>query len=424
MKLPITHGPVVTISIVSPQLEGHSTETETLSSLQELKDLCQTLGLDHREQYYQKKNHLDPATVLGRGKICEIAESSKALGAKILVFDFELSASQMRNIKELTKLDVLDRCHIILEIFAKHAHTKEAKIQVEVSQLEYLLPRLSSLWTHFNRQKGGIGLKGEGEQQLELDRRLIRSRIQLLKRRLKTIENSRREQRKKRQKKTITAALMGYTNAGKSSLMNNLCSVDVGAENKLFATLDSTYRTLNPDTKPPMILIDTVGLIQNLPSTLVNGFKSTLESAREADLLLIVCDISDSRFEKHLLVTEKLLQELELHHKERFVIFNKKDKLQDSLKYKIIRKQYRESHLVSSHDPHDMRALRENILSYFLDQQNTYELFVPYEKGEAHSLLSSRSNILTTTHHETGIFYKVKTPAFIFDSLGLQEFLT
>ena len=420
----IPHTTAATVSIVSPLLTGHSTEEETLSSLRELKDLCQTLGLEHRGEYYQKKNHLNPATVLGQGKIREIAQSAKANGAELLIFDFELSGSQMRNIKELAQLNVLDRCHIILEIFAKHAHTKEAKIQVEVSRLEYLLPRLSSLWTHFTRQKGGIGLKGEGEQQLELDRRLIRSRIQFLKRQLKNIESSRLEQQKKRQKKSVTAALMGYTNAGKSSLLNRLCQVDVREEDKLFATLDSTYRTLSPNTKPPMILIDTVGLIQNLPSTLVNGFKSTLESAREADLILIVCDISDPQFEKHLQVTQELLKELNLHHKDKFVIFNKKDRLQDPLRFKIARRQYSQSHLVSSKNRDDMKTLRQTILSHFLDQQRTYELFIPYEEGEAHSRVSCQSNILTTSHHETGIFYKVKTPNFIFNSLGLHRFLT
>ena len=416
--------PVATVSLISPKLPGHRSENETLSSLQELKELCQTLNLDHRQQYYQKKNDLNPATLLGVGKIQEITKLAKDEGVELLIFDFELSASQMRNIKKLTGLDVMDRCHIILEIFARHAHTKEAKIQVEISRLEYLLPRLSTLWTHFTRQKGGIGLKGEGEQQLELDRRLIRSRIQLLKKQLKTVENSQKQQGKRRQKKSITAALMGYTNTGKSSLLNRLCQVDILEEDKLFATLDSTFRTLNPDTKPPMILIDTVGFIQNLPTTLINGFKTTLESAVEAELLLIVCDISHPHFEKHLQVMRNVLSELDLDKKDQFLIFNKKDLLTDQLQYKIAKKKYPDSYLVSAHDENDMGLLREKILNYFLDKQKTYELFVPYGNGDAHSQISFKSNILTTIHHETGIFYKIKTPDFIFESMGLHHLQT
>ena len=416
--------PTATISLVCSQLEGHRLERETLSSLAELKELCRTLGLDHRQQYYQKKNNLNPATLLGKGKIKEIAHLAKEQGVELLVFDFELSASQTRNIKKITQLNVVDRCHIILEIFARHARTKEAKIQVEISRLEYLLPRLSTIWTHFSRQKGGIGLKGEGEQQLELDRRLIYSRVQFLKKQLKAIENSRRQQGKKRKKKSVTAALVGYTNAGKSSLLNQLCQVHTHQEDKFFATLDSTYRTLNPDTRPPMILIDTVGLIRNLPPSLVNGFKTTLESVVEAELLLIVCDISDPHFEQHLEVTKSVLKELGLADKDQFLIFNKRDRTTDELSCRIARKKYPNSYLVSAHDQNDMTALKKKIINYFLHRQKTYELFVPYGEGEAHSRISYKANTLSTIHHETGIFYKIKTPDFIFDSLGLQHFQT
>ena len=415
---------VATVSVISSQLPGHHTQEQTLSSLEELRQLCCTLQYDHRGQFYQRKKTLDPATLLGQGKIREIAQLAQDQGVELLVFDFELSASQMRNIKKMTKLDIMDRHHVILEIFARHAHSRQAKIQVEVSRLEYLLPRLQTMWGHFTRHRGGIGLKGEGEQQLEIDRRLLRSRIQFLKRRLADMEQAHRQQGKKRQKKFVTAALVGYTNAGKSSLLTHLCKAQVEVEDKLFATLDSTYRTLNPDTTPPMILIDTVGLIQNLPPTLINGFKSTLESAVEAELLLIVCDISNPQFERHLQVTEKLLEELGLGEKDRFVVFNKRDQLTDSLRYKIIRKKYPHGHLVSSHDPQDMVALKEVVINYFLDQQQIYELFIPYGDGEAHSKISYKSNILVTTHHETGIFYKIRTPDFIFNSLGLQQFQT
>src|SRR5690606_30828400 len=201
---------------------------------------------------------------------------------------------------------------------------REAKIQIEISRLQYLLPRLMGFWSHLNRQRGGVGvLGGEGEKQIELDRRIIRERIEFHKKELEGIRRSREQQKKKRQNKAVTAALVGYTNAGKSSLMNRMCRVNILEENKLFATLDSTFRTLNPDTHPPMILIDTVGFISNLPNTLIDGFKTTLESALEADLLILVCDLSDPNYKKHLQVTDEVLSELKLEDKDRIVVFTK-----------------------------------------------------------------------------------------------------
>jgi GTP-binding protein HflX len=315
------------VSLVCNNFKHHETEKETLDSLRELRELCNTLGIEAAEDYWQNKKQLEAATMLGTGKLKEIAESAKDDNCDYLIFDFELTASQMRNIKKITGLEVLDRCMVILEIFAHHARTSEAKIQIEISRLQYMLPRLQSLWTHFSKQKGGIGLKGEGEQQLELDRRIIRNRIETYKKQLLEIEKSREQQRKKRQNQAVTAALIGYTNAGKSSLMNKLCKVNVLAEDKLFATLDSTFRMLNPDTKPPMLLIDTVGFIQNLPNTLVQGFKTTLESALEADLLIIVCDLSDPNYQNHLKVTGEVIEELGITDKEQIVVFTKKDKI-------------------------------------------------------------------------------------------------
>ena len=329
----------------------------------------------------------------------------------------------MRNIKEITTLEVIDRVYVILEIFAQHAQTKEAKIQIEIAKLEYLLPRLSTLWSHFTRQKGGIGLKGEGEQQLELDKRLVREKIENYKKQLKNVEKSRIEQRKKRKNKAITAALVGYTNAGKSSLMNRMCKVNVLEENKLFATLDSTFRMLNPDTKPPMILIDTVGFISNLPNTLVTGFKSTLESAIEAELLIIVCDISDPQYKKHLKVTNEVLDELELGDKKKMIVFNKKDLVHDPHLIKIIQKQYPESFVISSNNKEDIQNLREHIVNYFLNMQESYDLFVPFEEGHAHSKIQANTNIVKTSNSETGIYYRIRVPDFIFAPLQLTRFI-
>ena len=411
------------VSIVCDKFEGYETEYKTNASLRELRELLRTLGVEAGDEYVQNKSQLEAATMLGSGKLLEIADEAKREGSKILVFDFELTASQIRNIKKITNLDVIDRSMVILEIFAHHARTNEARIQVEISRLQYMLPRLQSLWNHFTKQKGGIGLKGEGEQQLELDRRIIREKIEFLKKQLKDVATSREQQRKKRQNKAVTAALIGYTNAGKSSLMNKLCKVNVLSEDKLFATLDSTFRTLNPDSKPPMILIDTVGFIQNLPNTLVAGFKTTLESALEAELLIIVCDLSDPNYKKHLEVTQEVLSELNIAQKDQIVVFTKKDKINDPFLPKIAMRNFKATFLVSTLDDIDMVNLREYVINYFLDKQDHHDLFIPYEHGEAHSKIIANSNIINQEHHETGTFYRIRIPGFIFNQLGLKNFI-
>lgn len=412
------------VSIVCDKFESHSTILETNNSLRELRELLRTLGLVPGEEYVQNRKQIDPATMLGEGKLLEIAEAAREEGSTLLVFDFELTGSQQRNIKEITKLEIVDRNTIILEIFAHHARTKEAKIQIEISRLQYLLPRLTSMWGHFSKQRAaGAAVGGEGEQQLELDRRMVRERIEFYKKQLEEVQKSREQQRKKRQNQAVTAALVGYTNAGKSSLMNRLCRVNVLEENKLFATLDSTFRTLNPDSKPPMIMIDTVGFISNLPNTLVRGFRTTLESAMEADLLVIVCDISDPNYQKHLRVTQEVLKELKVDSKPQIVVFNKKDLLNDPVRARIIMRNFPNSFLVSSYDEEDMRNLRQHIIDYFLSRQDHYDLFVPYEAGEAHSRIRGNANVINTVSHEQGIFYRIRIPDFIFQQLGLQSYI-
>ncbi len=422
-KLPIGQKASL-VSMVCDKFESHSTVIETNNSLRELRELLRTLGLVAGEEYVQNRKQIDSATMLGEGKLQEIADMAREEGSELLVFDFELTASQVRNIKKITEMEVVDRNTVILEIFAQHARTKEAKIQIEISRLQYLLPRLTSMWGHFSKQRAaGAALGGEGEQQLELDRRMIRERIEFFKKQLEEVQKSREQQRKKRQNQAVTAALVGYTNAGKSSLMNRLCKVNVLEENKLFATLDSTFRTLNPDSKPPMIMIDTVGFISNLPNTLIQGFKTTLESAMEADLLLIVCDISDPNYAKHLRVTQDVLKELKIEEKEQIIVFNKKDLLNDPVRARIIMRNFPNSFLVSSYDEEDMKNLREYVINYFLSKQDHYDLFVPYEMGDAHSRIRGNANILNTVSHEQGIFYRIRIPDFIFQQLGLNSFI-
>ncbi|MBI2518789.1 MAG: GTPase HflX [Bdellovibrio sp.] len=412
------------MSIINVKVKGHEDQNETDRSLLELRELLRTLGIRAGEEFIQRKTEIDAGTVLGSGKLLEIAESARAQKSDLLVFDFELSAGQARNIKEITGLDVMDRVYVILEIFARHARTREAKLQIEIARLQYLLPRLAGLWAHFSRQRGGVGVRGgEGEQQIELDRRIVRSRIETLKNDLDLVAKSREEQKKKRKNKAVIAALVGYTNAGKSSLLNRLCRVDVVEENKLFATLDPTHRTLNPDTHPPMILIDTVGFISNLPSTLVEGFKTTFESALEADLILIVCDISDPHYKKHLEVTMQILKELGIDQREQRIIFNKRDKLSSPHMAKIIARAYPGCLVVSSFDSEDVNSLREHICKTFLDKQNLYDLFIPYEQGAAMAKVAKNTNVEKSHNHERGIFYRIRIPAFIFDELGLFPYV-
>lgn len=412
------------VSIVCPSFSDHSNQTESERSINELRELLRTLGLKTASQHIQNKKEIDPATILGSGKLQEIAEIAHEEGSKLLVFDFELTARQIANIRKITGLSVVDRVHVILEIFAKHARTKEAKIQIEIARLQYMLPRLAGFWTHLNRQRGGVGvLGGEGEKQIELDRRIIREKIEFYKKELESLEKQRVVRKKRRENQAVTAALVGYTNAGKSSIMNRLCKVQILEENKLFATLDSTYRMLNPDTKPPMIMIDTVGFISNLPNTLIDGFKTTLESAIEADLLVIVCDISDPHYEKQLEVTNEVLSELNVTNKETIIVFNKKDQLEDEFKKKIILRKYPNSFLVSSYDAEDMKSLREYIVEFFLKKQDHYDLFIPYEDGHAHSAIVSKTNVVSTHNHEKGIFYRIRVPDFIFGNLGVQKYV-
>jgi GTP-binding protein HflX len=422
-KLPIGQKAAL-VSLVCDRFPTHANQTLTQASMRELRELLRTLGLQAGNEYIQNVKNINPATMLGEGRIVEIGEEARAEGAQLLVFDFELTASQVRNIKKATSLEVVDRNTVILEIFAMHARTKEARIQIEISRLEYLLPRLTSMWGHFSKQRGGgRAVGGEGEQQIELDRRMVRERIRFYKKELIDISRTRVVQRKKRSNQAVTAALVGYTNAGKSSMMNRLCRVSVLEENKLFATLDSTFRTLNPDSKPPMIMIDTVGFIQNLPNTLVQGFKTTLESAVEADLLVIVCDISDPNFQKHLSVTQDVLKELEIQDKNQLIVFNKKDMLNDPMRARIIMRQYPQSFLVSSYSDEDMQELRKHIIDYFLSQQDHYDLFIPYDAGEAHARVRANANIVKMGSHENGIFYRIRIPDFIFSQLGLIPYI-
>ncbi|HLO59094.1 MAG TPA: GTPase HflX [Bacteroidales bacterium] len=308
-------------------LVGVSNEDQSLQQvkeyLEELAFLVETAGAVPLKSFVQRLNAPNPSTYIGSGKLREIKEFILENHADIIVFDDELSGSQVRNIEKELEIRTLDRTILILDIFAKRAKTAYAKTQVELAQYEYLLPRLTGLWTHLERQRGGIGLRGPGETEIETDRRIIRTKISLLKEQLKQIDKQMITQRKHRGK-MVRVALVGYTNVGKSTLMNLLSKSDMFAENKLFATLDATVRKVVIGNLP-FLLSDTVGFIRKLPHHLVESFKSTLDEVREADLLLHVVDISHPGFEDQIAVVNQTLQEIGAADKPVLVVFNKTD---------------------------------------------------------------------------------------------------
>jgi GTP-binding protein HflX len=298
-------------------------ESEVDDFLDELAFLTKTAGAVPVKRFVQKLDHPDPRTFVGSGKIVDIAAFVRENSADIAIFDDELTASQIRNIEKELGCRILDRTNLILDIFAHHARTSHARTQVELAQYKYMLPRLTGMWTHLERQRGGIGLRGPGETEIETDRRIIRDKIALLKEQLKKIDTQMATQRKSRGK-MVRVALVGYTNVGKSTIMNLLSKSDVNAEDKLFATLDTTVRKVVIGNLP-FLLSDTVGFIRKLPHDLVESFKSTLDEVRESDLLLHVVDISHKGFEEQIKVVNETLRELSSINKPMIIIFNKID---------------------------------------------------------------------------------------------------
>ncbi|MCX6274685.1 MAG: GTPase HflX [Bacteroidetes bacterium] len=301
--------------------------------LDELEFLAETAGAKTLKRFIQKLDHPDPKTFIGSGKLTEIRDYVNAHNVDIVIFDDELSGTQIRNIEKTLNPDplitdaftcrVVDRTNLILDIFAKRARTAQSKAQVELAQYQYLLPRLTRMWTHLEKQRGGIGMRGPGESEIETDRRIIRDKLAKLKEQLKKIDKQSITQRKQRSE-MIRVALVGYTNVGKSTIMNLLSKSDVFAENKLFATLDTTVRKVVYD-QVPFLLSDTVGFIRKLPHDLVESFKSTLDEVREADILLHVVDISHTQFEEQLHVVNEMLVELNAAEKPTLLVFNKID---------------------------------------------------------------------------------------------------
>ena len=311
----------VLIGLISPDI----TQEQAYEYLDELAFLTKTAGAEPIRNFTQKLKHADNKTFLGKGKIEEVRLFAEENDIKLIIFDDDLNPSQIRNIEKLfgEETKILDRSNLILDIFASRAQTAQARTQVELAQYQYLLPRLTRMWTHLERQKGGIGMRGPGETQIETDRRIINDKIALLKKKLVKIDKQSTTRRKGREH-LIRVALIGYTNVGKSTLMNKLAKSEVFAENKLFATLDTTVRKVVIGNLP-FLLTDTVGFIRKLPHQLVESFKSTLDEVREADLLIHLVDIASPYFADHIEVVNQTLAELKVGDKPTLLVFNKID---------------------------------------------------------------------------------------------------
>lgn len=314
----------ILVGLITPQQK----EERAKEYIEELAFLADTAGAKVQKKFFQRLEYPNSRTFVGEGKLQEIADYIKLqedgnYPVGMVIFDDELSPLQLRNIEKELKIKILDRTNLILDIFAKRAQTAYAKTQVELAQYQYLLPRLAGMWTHLERQKGGIGMRGPGETQIEMDKRIILSRISLLKKQLQAIDRQMTTQRQNRGK-MVRVALVGYTNVGKSTMMNLLSKSDVFAENKLFATLDTTVRKVIIDNLP-FLMSDTVGFIRKLPTTLIESFKSTLDEVREADLLVHIVDISHPNFEEQYEVVNKTLLDVCKEQKPTILVFNKID---------------------------------------------------------------------------------------------------
>jgi len=354
--------------LVALRTKALSKDTVT-EHLAELEELAYTAGADTAFKIVQDRQAMDSAFYIGKGKAEEVAQLAELNDVSLIIFDDDLTPVQVRNLEKLINRKIVDRSGLILDIFAGRAKTKEAKTQVELAQLQYMMPRLTRAWTHLSKQFGGIGTKGPGETQIETDRRIIKERIALLKDKLGKIESTRVTQTHRR-KDFVRISLIGYTNAGKSTLFNLLTKEDLLAENKLFATLDSTTRSIELDKNLNVLISDTVGFIRKLPHHLVASFKSTLNEVRESDILLHIIDVSNPYYEDHISVVNNTLKDLECEQKHVIKIFNKIDLVHDKNKIEYLYNKYKNSLIISAYKGININSLRLKIKQIITDEFN------------------------------------------------------
>ncbi|HUS33035.1 MAG TPA: GTPase HflX [Kofleriaceae bacterium] len=449
--------------VVAVQLPG-VTEGELASSIEELERLAKTLGLDPVARITQRRAKLAPGVVLGEGKLKELAEWTGGTGeiasfestvarrkrredealeaededddddetedddsepgtkptakAKVVLVDHDLTPSQQTNLEKATGVDVLDRTSVILEIFHRHAKTREARLQVEIARLKYLAPRLRESGGGGDRVRGGIGGKGAGETSLELDRRRIRDRIAELRDELSRIEGGAKTRRDRRSE-LPTVALVGYTNAGKSSMMRALTSTDVYIADKLFATLDTTVRRLVPPTEPPILVTDTVGFIKKLPHDLVASFRSTLDEAKEADLLLHLVDASDPAHADQLAVTREVLAEIGADEVPTWLLLNKIDRVDEAERAKLADK-YPGAIQLSAKRTSDVGVLRDRLIEEFIGALEEAEIDVPWSHQRLIHVMHETTTVLSETHHDDGTRVRLRAPAGTIEELRNQ----
>jgi GTP-binding protein HflX len=441
-----TEAPRPKAVLVSVQLSG-VTDAEQRSSLKELRRLCETLGFEVVGEVTQKRQSLGAATLLGEGKLVELAAWTGGTGvvpkgppgkknateeheeeeqdeteppdlaappaptakprATVVVIDHEVSPRQLRNIEGATSAaEVLDRTGVIIEIFHRHASSRPARLQVEIARLTYVAPRLRETGGG-ERQRGGIGLRGAGESSVELDRRKIRDRISELKAELAAIEDESKTRRARR-RDALRVALVGYTNAGKSSLMRALTGSHVLVADKLFATLDTTVRALWPESRPRILVSDTVGFIRKLPHDLVASFRSTLDEALEASLLLQIVDAADPVFRSQMQVTREVLDEIGAGDVPWILVLNKIDKVDQNEREKLS-KEFPAALLVSAKDPADVRRVRDAVIAAFEADMTEVDLVVPYDAGSAIGEIH-KVHVISESYEPDGVHYRVRAP--------------
>lgn len=389
------------IGIQQPRM----TRQESEYLLEELEELTINLDIPIVERMIVKLRQTSPAFLVGKGKLAEILDIVSEQKIDVIIFDEELTPAQQRNWERESKICVIDRQEVIIDIFSERAQTKEAVLQVALARMEYSLPRLTRAWTHLSRQRGGgTGARGQGETQLEADRRMINDRIATVKKELKEVIKHRHVQRAKRLRKPVpTVSIVGYTNAGKSSLLNTLTETDVLAEDKLFATLDPTTRRLDLDNSQHVLITDTVGFVRRLPHRLVEAFKATLEEAVVADLLIHLVDISNPEFESHLSTTEKVLEEIGASDNPTLIVFNKMDLVEDDELPNRLRLAYENSLFVSAHSGEGLEELKTAISDKLNAKLKSTMLRIPHSRYDVISKLHASGGIRHQTSEDDGV---------------------
>ncbi len=393
-------------------IHGNVDEATTYEHLEELELLADTAGAEVVGQVTQRLNKLNPQFLVGKGKADEIVGQAEALGAQLIIFDNDLTPAQAKNFMNLAdNLKVIDRRALILDIFRQHARSREAKTQVELAHLEYLLPRLTRQWTHLERQMGGIGARaGMGETQIEVDRRLIRTRISKLKKELEKIDQERIVQSRGR-KKFFRVALVGYTNAGKSTLMNALSAADVYVQDQLFATLDTTIRQVDINNTHQILLSDTVGFVRKLPHDLVASFRSTLKEVIDADLLLLVLDASSPHVIDHFKTINNVLEEISAGDKRSLIVLNKIDLVEDINALNQLKQSFTEAVMISALDQLRMDDLLNSIQSIMDENFQTIEVDIPFSNGKIISEIQADTEVLDREYYNEGVRMTIKGPS-------------